>query len=422
MDIRKYISESYLMIKRHGNILENTIAMSLITILNSSFQLIIYPFLIRKVGAELYGQFAFALSVASYFMVFIAFGFDMIATKHMSIAQSENDHKKKSHIVSSVLSAKSYLFLAAIIIYIAIVCLVPRLYEYKELYFSLIVLLVGYVFIPGWYYQALQNNRVYLVIQIIFKVLLLLIVIFALHDDRAIFIYSWAFAITSALGYLVSAIYLIIKDKIKIKLLSFRETKIFFLEASPLFLSNFVSIFKTSGIYLLIGTFFGMKELTAFDFGFRITQNVLHFTKSLNLAIFPNIVANYSIERVKRIFRKEVLLGLVMTLSIIVIGKPLIIIMGNAPIMDIAYPVLVIMSGMVFIWFLSSFFVDLVLIPQNMNNMVFWNQLLSLFLIILFSVVSYLLQLPLWAFTLSILIAGCFELLFLYYLSRNKTN
>ena len=76
------------------------------------------------------------------------------------------------------------------------------------------------------------------------------------------------------------------------------------------------------------------------------------------------------------------------------------------------------MSGMVFIWFLSSFFIDLVLIPRGKNQAVFWNQLLSLTLIALFSAVSYFLRLPVWAFTLAILIAGGVELTFLCYVSK----
>ncbi len=209
-----------------------------------------------------------------------------------------------------------------------------------------------------------------------------------------------------------------IHDRVNVSLVSPSSTLSYFKESSHLFLSNFVYTFKSSGIYIVIGTLFGMKELTAFDFSFRVAQNVLNLTKSLNLAIFPNIVTNYSVDRVKRILRKEIVLGLLMTLGVIVIGWPLIIIMGNGPIIDIAYPVLVIMSGMVFVWFLSSFFIDLVLIPSGKNQAVFWNQLLSLTLIAVFSAISYILHFPVWAFTLTILIAGGCELLFLCCVSK----
>lgn len=418
MNLRNRIKEEIVTIKRHGNIVENTIAMSLITFLNSGFQLIIYPFLIRKVGAEEYGQFAFALSIVSYFMVFVGFGFDMIAAKYMAIAHEEGDSKGKSAIVSKIFSAKFYLLVPALLIYTALIVVIPRLYAYRELYIALSLLVVSYVFIPGWYYQALQNNRIYLYIQIASKAVLLLIVLLAVRGGRGIYVYTWVFATTSFLGYLISALYIIIHDRVSVSLVPLRSTMSYFRESSHLFLSNFVSIFKSSGIYIVIGTLFGMKELTAFDFSFRITQNVLNLTKSLNLAIFPNIVTNYSVARVKRILRKEIVLGLLMTLGIIAIGRPLIIIMGNGPIINIAYPILVIMSGMVFIWFLSSFFIDLVLIPGGKNRAVFWNQLLSLTLISIFSAMSYLLHLPIWAFTLAILIAGCFELVFLCYVSK----
>lgn len=43
--------------KGHRLILENFLSLGLINVLNSSFHLIIYPILIRRVGAEAYGTY-----------------------------------------------------------------------------------------------------------------------------------------------------------------------------------------------------------------------------------------------------------------------------------------------------------------------------------------------------------------------------
>jgi PST family polysaccharide transporter len=89
--------------------------MTVIKFLNSFFYLLIYPFLIGNLGAENYGLFIFATSTATYFQAFISFGFDFPAVKQ--VALEPDNINAKSDIVSSVLSAKIFLFFISIVIF-----------------------------------------------------------------------------------------------------------------------------------------------------------------------------------------------------------------------------------------------------------------------------------------------------------------
>ena len=66
-------------------VVENYFFMTAIQLINSLFGIAIYPYLIRVLGADSYGLYAFALSVTSYFTSFISFGFNFPGVK--AIAQ-----------------------------------------------------------------------------------------------------------------------------------------------------------------------------------------------------------------------------------------------------------------------------------------------------------------------------------------------
>ena len=74
--------------------------MTILQILNSFFYLLIYPYVIRVLGIEGYGQFVFAMSIATYFVFFINFGFDLLATKF--VAENITMHDELEEILSII--------------------------------------------------------------------------------------------------------------------------------------------------------------------------------------------------------------------------------------------------------------------------------------------------------------------------------
>jgi PST family polysaccharide transporter len=50
----------------------------ILQLLNSLFYIIIYPFVIRKLGAENYGTYVFSLSIVTYFVLFLLVWFTFL--------------------------------------------------------------------------------------------------------------------------------------------------------------------------------------------------------------------------------------------------------------------------------------------------------------------------------------------------------
>ena len=86
-------------------LIRNFSYLSLLQVFNLILPLIVYPYLIRVLGKETYGLVVFAQSLVFYLVILVGFGFNISATKEVSIHR--NDSKKLGEIVSSVPSGVS---------------------------------------------------------------------------------------------------------------------------------------------------------------------------------------------------------------------------------------------------------------------------------------------------------------------------
>ena len=94
--------------KENLQIYQNVIFMSILQFVRLTIPLLMIPFLVKAVGVEKYGIIIFAQTLVLYFMIILNFGFEMSATKSVSINRSNNN--KLSEIFTSILLIKIIIF------------------------------------------------------------------------------------------------------------------------------------------------------------------------------------------------------------------------------------------------------------------------------------------------------------------------
>lgn len=404
--------------KGHRLILENFLSLGLINVLNSSFHLIIYPILIRRVGAEAYGTYVYAFSIVAYFTTLVTYGLDMIGTRYLAISDRDNDTAGKSDITSRLISSKLYLALLAILIFIPVVLCMESLSPYRSLLWANFLVVVAYVFMPGWYYIGIQSTRVYLYIQIITKVLLALAIIIWVLDATDITLYALFVSVNSIVFSTISLAYILRKQGVPLRIKSPRECLTLLRESTPLFLSNLVITVKSAGLNLVIGNMFGMTTLTGYDFSMRVVNTVTSLTKQLNTALFPSVSAHFTQERAKKLLKMEVFVGLAFMLALILLAKPIIWIMGNGPIESMIMPIFILLSALIPIWLITGFYIELVFTANGKNREVFYNQLISLGVIVTGVTIAYIMRFDVFSFAIVVVLSGLFEIAVLHYMSK----
>ena len=76
------------------NIVKNFSYLAVLQVFNLAIPLVTLPYLITVLGRENYGLIVFSQTLVSYFLILINFGFNIIATKEVSLHR--DDEKKLS--------------------------------------------------------------------------------------------------------------------------------------------------------------------------------------------------------------------------------------------------------------------------------------------------------------------------------------
>jgi len=93
-----------LLLPDNKKLLSNFVSLSVLQVVGFILPLLVIPYLISVLGVGKFGLVALAQAVITYFAVFTDYGFNLSATRDISI--NRNNNTKVSSIFNSVLTTK----------------------------------------------------------------------------------------------------------------------------------------------------------------------------------------------------------------------------------------------------------------------------------------------------------------------------
>ena len=413
--MRNHLQEFKKIFINNKKIAENYFFMTLLLVLNSFFGLLIYPYLIRTLGAELYGVYIFASTVVNYFICFIGFGFDMYGVR--LIAENPFSIKKKSNVLSIIFTTKLYLEIVSIILAILVSFVFPILRTYFWVYIVCFANTLLNIFFPTWYFQGVQKMRVVSYIQLIFKLLSLPFIFICIKKPDDILLFAIIMTASSLLGALYAFIHLLVFERLKISLVPIKHTFVYIKESQYFFYTNFLNMMKIQTINLIIGTRYSMTDLALYDLANRIVSIPLMLITNINSALFPKVVSNFNVPLIKKILMTERIIGILAVLTVVVFGKIAIQILGGEA-MEGSYWIAVILSFTIFAFLQTSCYIGLILIPNRKDSYVLKDLILSFTTLFTLIVLGMLLSKNILALPLAFSLAALVELLYLRNVSK----
>lgn len=413
----KFIDKYRVVILNNKSVIENYFFMTILQVLNSFFYLLIYPYLIRVLGIEYYGKFVFTTSIITYFIFFINFGFDLPATKF--IAQNLNNHSSIERVVSNIFTAKILLFLISLLI----VFILPVFFDFVNRNFTLFIICFSqtlfYVIFPQWFFQAIQKMKIVTCIQLTLKVLSLPFIFFLIKSKEQLELYAFIVSASSIIGSLIAFYIVRVKFRIVIHLSPLSELYNWFKESIPFFLSNSAGVIKEQSITLIIGSYFGMKEVAIYDLANKIISIPKTLFTSVNAAIFPKIINSISSEKVKQIIRLEYFISILVILLVLALGKFAVLLLGGKDMLA-AYPLAVILSFTIMIWLVVGAYISFIFVPNNKYFFATKNQVVALFSFLLFGLVGLLIIKDVMVLCLAIVLSGFCEILYCKWITHKE--
>ena len=134
---------------------------------------VVYPFVMRVLGAESYGKVAYAESLVSYFTLFSLLGIESYAQRECSVARDNTSMLCK--VSSRVFALNLIMTSISLVIYLSIVFLVPGMQNERPLYLVFALWIVGGGLSMNWLYMAQERFDLIAIREIVAKVLYLIL-------------------------------------------------------------------------------------------------------------------------------------------------------------------------------------------------------------------------------------------------------
>ncbi|WP_227552342.1 MULTISPECIES: oligosaccharide flippase family protein [unclassified Acinetobacter] len=404
-------------IKEYKTVIENYFFMTVLQFVNSFAYLAIYPYLILKLGVDQYGIYVFALSIVTILINIINFGFDLPALKVVS--ENPQDKNKKKEILDVVTSSKIYLTIISTIFFFFLLVSIPLLYNHIEILLLTYLQVLGTIFLPLWYFQGIQKMKLVTILQVIFKILSIPLIILLVKEKNDFINFVLIASLTTVTSSILAFVLILYTEKINFKLKRISEIKHIFKESFPFFLNSITSVIKDQSVVIVMGIFFGMKEVALYDLAMKIIIIPRTIFVSLNAAIFPKIINKITKQRIKNIIKFEFAIGFFVIFFITVLGWYLVDLLGHGK-MGEAYILSVILSVTVLTWLVVGCFVNFIFVPNNKTFYVAKNQFVALVVLCGVMLIGLFLIKNIVVLALAVAISALAEIIYCYFVVKKE--
>ena len=276
--------------KETKKLFENILALSILQFINYILPLFTFPYLVRTLGIEQFGFFAFITSVISYFRLIIDYGFNLTATR--DIAVNQYNHGQLIQIFNSVIIIKFFLFLISALILLSITIFIKKFESHQLLYFLAFMTLAGETFLPLWFFQGMEDMKYITAISTFSKLIYTLFIFYLINQPSDIYKIFLINSITNILISLHALRTIKIKYNIYFEKQSYITIWQYTYNTWSIFVSNIsISLYTISATFIL-GIFTNNTIVGYFSAAEKIIHAFKILTTPISQALFPYVNKN----------------------------------------------------------------------------------------------------------------------------------
>lgn len=280
-------------------LIENFSYVTLLQVFILVAPLITYPYLIRILGADLYGSVLTAQMLASYASILIDFGSNNVCAKHVSLARY--DKEKLSEILSSVLLVRIFLFFSVFILYFSIVIVIPSFRKYWLLYILTYGLTLNDVLFPQFFFQGLEKMKLITLVNIFIKVFFVILVFFVVKNMEDYIYVPILYALGYTLGGFLSIWILFHRWGFQFIIVKKTTMMPYIKDCMPIFATDLICTIKDKVNYILVGLFVGMSEVVIYDLALKLHSLLTKPMGILTTVLLPRFALTKNFERLKQV-------------------------------------------------------------------------------------------------------------------------
>ncbi len=260
-------------------------------ILNNAFNILVpilvMPYLIKTVGVDNYGVYAFILSIVYYFFYVSQYGFSLSAVKEISKVQ--NDTHKVSKIFYRVFFTKLFILLFTTVILFLFIFILPMAKNNIFLVLTTYLIVVGDILNPIWLYQGMERMKYLTIVNVLSKSTFLIFVLLFIHE-KGDYIYIGLY---QGIGFLVGGIisFIMALKLFNIKYVSTDVSDVFtqLKTGASSFITLIVPMLYVNTSTFLLGLFGAPAQVTFFDSAYKISNGFSSINQILTNIFYPYV-------------------------------------------------------------------------------------------------------------------------------------
>jgi O-antigen/teichoic acid export membrane protein len=345
---------------------KNTFWLSVSNILGKILRAIIIIYVARVLGAESWGIFSYALTIASTLTIIMDFGTNPIVLRELSKEKNDDISKK---LLNTAFVLKLILLILGILI---IIFFVPKVIKIKEAVslLPLAAFVLAFDILRDFTFTISRAKQMMEKEAFLFTLTNLAIVIFGfifLKISPNIYSFALAYVFGTGFGTLITLFYFRKYFEGFYKYFSPNLIKTILFSAWPFALSGILSMFLTNTDILIIGWFKSASDVGIYSAALRIIQLLYIIPGILTLSLLP-VFSNLAYKDNEK-FRKILEQGMKI---LFLIALPLTI--GG---LTLSYPIMKFVFGNEYIPGASSFAVLALTIAVDFNAVILMNAIFA---------------------------------------------
>ncbi len=294
-------------------ILKNLSFLTVLRFFNIGVKFFLVAYLVRVLGTINYGILTWADSIIQYFIILINFGFNIYAAKY--IVENRKNATLINTFTSAVFSIKIVLLLVSFLV-LYFLSFTEALSTYSHFLFLMLLMGIGEVFFPIWYFQGVEKLQIATYITVFSRLILVVGTLLLVNIPEDLYIHILLIVLSNVIMGILGYITLIRNFEFSFTFVSLKEIKKIVNEAYMFFLGRFLSLTFNSMTIFLIGLFYTMDFVSGFDVALKIVLVCIIPFDMLQQAVFSTITRNRNKRVLKKLIFFSVLLGVFFSIMI----------------------------------------------------------------------------------------------------------